>query len=60
MPEPTCQKRPFLAQACPAPKPLNNLVTQTLGKISFDFVTFLAVAIEADIGKTRSILLFGL
>jgi hypothetical protein len=36
------QKRSFLSRATISPKSLKLLVTQTLGRTHFDFVTFLA------------------
>ena len=37
------------------PEPMKNLVSQTLGKTAFDFVTFLAGVQGADIGAHCSI-----
>ena len=55
MPKPMCQKQSFSAQALLTPESLKSLVPQTLGKTTFDFVTFLTGEEGADIGTECSI-----
>ena len=54
------QKRSFLSLKTKGSETLKNLVSQTLGKTRFDFVTFLAAARELDIRAQCSMWNYGL
>jgi hypothetical protein len=45
----------FLSKAARPPEKLTDIVTQTLGKTTFDFVRFLIALLIADIHATRYI-----